>query len=77
MSKELSSLKQGPFQKPLKGPKIYWRCTGCLMEIVPMPLAGENKRKAPVTNTGCTQGCLLYLVALLHLPFFFRFDVLV
>ena len=24
-----------------------------------------------------TQGCLLYLVALLHLPFFFRFDVLV
>jgi hypothetical protein len=39
-----------------------------------------------VTNTGClalagrpwrTQGCLLYLVAQLHLPFFFRFDVLV
>jgi hypothetical protein len=24
-----------------------------------------------------TQGCLLYLVALLHLPSFFRFDVLV
>jgi hypothetical protein len=46
--------------------------------------------RSPVTNTGCTgstrvlavrpwrtQGCLLYLVALLHLPSFFRFDVLV
>src|ERR1700722_3420435 len=38
-----------------------------------------------VTNTSCfcglgtwrTPGCPLYLVALLHLPFFFRFEVLV
>jgi hypothetical protein len=59
--------------------KVYpMRCT-------PMRSCPRLRRMPVVTHTSClcglgtwrTQACLLYLVALLHLPFFFRFDVLV